>query len=445
MKDKFTIVITCYNQEEYIYNALHSVFIQDYNNIEIIITDDASRNFNKSKVEKYIKENRKDNIREYCFIINKKNIGTVKTLNKAIRNSKGKYITFFAADDELSNENVISNYARSFEKFNQRVITAQCYLYDDLLINNNGEYVNVKEANKFNKADTLDTFIKMVKGCFYGSGGTAYNKNIFEEFGCFNEKVKLVEDWAYYLHLLKNGIRIYFVDFPALNHRDGGMSHHNITDELPPHVKTYYNDLAIIQQQIILNDMPKLSDIKAYHVFQLVKTNYQSYQRYLNPIDIKKYNGFIKESMLKYFMSEKNIKLVEKKLKIYNFFKWHVYYKFKYLYKSNRVLSFSIVYWIIFNLLYLNSNPSILQNTNNEIIYLVSLFLIILYINNFLNKIGDNMIFCLPITTLVSYGLFKIFIINSIFTIFIPIIIYIIIYYILYIIRIYFKKTEQQN
>jgi len=107
MKDKFTIVITCYNQEEYIYNALHSVFIQDYNNIEIIITDDASRNFNKSKVEKYIKENRKDNIREYCFIINKKNIGTVKTLNKAIRNSKGKYITFFAADDELSNENII--------------------------------------------------------------------------------------------------------------------------------------------------------------------------------------------------------------------------------------------------------------------------------------------------------------------------------------------------
>ena len=38
-KDKFTIILLHYNQQKYIYNAIDSILNQDYNNIELLITD----------------------------------------------------------------------------------------------------------------------------------------------------------------------------------------------------------------------------------------------------------------------------------------------------------------------------------------------------------------------------------------------------------------------
>ena len=53
-KTQYTVILTNYNGEEYIYNALDSIFIQDYPNIQLIITDDSSTNFDQSSLEKYI-------------------------------------------------------------------------------------------------------------------------------------------------------------------------------------------------------------------------------------------------------------------------------------------------------------------------------------------------------------------------------------------------------
>lgn len=55
----YTIVLTHYNQMEYIEEALDSVFIQNYPNIELLITDDASKNFDENKVTEYIKNIKK--------------------------------------------------------------------------------------------------------------------------------------------------------------------------------------------------------------------------------------------------------------------------------------------------------------------------------------------------------------------------------------------------
>ena len=112
----FTIILTNYNNTKYIYTALDSIFCQDYNNIELIITDDGSNDFDKDKIEKYILKNKSKNIKRINFIFNSKNIGTVKTLNKALKKSQGNYIIFFASDDKLANSKVISNFVYQFDK-----------------------------------------------------------------------------------------------------------------------------------------------------------------------------------------------------------------------------------------------------------------------------------------------------------------------------------------
>ena len=54
-----TIILTNYNNEEYIYKAIDSILEQDYGNIELIITDDCSKKFDKDKINNYIDKNKK--------------------------------------------------------------------------------------------------------------------------------------------------------------------------------------------------------------------------------------------------------------------------------------------------------------------------------------------------------------------------------------------------
>ena len=130
MKDLFTIFITHYNQMNFIFTAIDSVLKQDYPNIELIIADDGSKDFNKEKVREYINKKKHNNIQNIIFTGKGKNVGTVKNTNQVLKVANGKYISFFAADDELSNSKVISNYVDSFVKYGKDVITAQSYLYD---------------------------------------------------------------------------------------------------------------------------------------------------------------------------------------------------------------------------------------------------------------------------------------------------------------------------
>lgn len=433
MKDLFTVVITNYNQEKFIFEALDSVLKQDYMQMELIITDDCSKKFAKDSIIEYIEKNKKRNLQNYDFVINRKNLGTIKTLNKAIKLAKGKYILFFAADDELHNEYVISHFVDAFKDSKHDVITAQSYLYDEFLMESFGPYVDYKKALKNNELMPLDLYSKMAKGCFYAAGATAYKTSLFQKCGLFNEKYKLVEDWSYWLHLLKNNVMIYFSNFGALNHRHGGMSHYTGVD-LPPHVITYYQDLLAIYETEVLQDMPNIRKIEMYDIYLDAQDKINFYLKILNDPRKAYYENLIKEDM------NKNIGNYLIKIKIFNFIKWHIYFKLKNMYRSNRVLTVSFIIWFIFNLFFTKG-----FSIQNETIIMFSSLVIIIMINNVLNKIGDNMIICLPLSTLIAYQIFIYLSINNILVCLIVFtLIYILIYYILYILRIIREKRREE-
>ena len=90
-----SIYITNFNYGNYIEKAIKSAINQTYKSIEIIIIDDASKDISKKILNKY-KKNKKIKI-----IYNKKKNGLVKSSNKAIKASKGKYVLRLDADDFL--------------------------------------------------------------------------------------------------------------------------------------------------------------------------------------------------------------------------------------------------------------------------------------------------------------------------------------------------------
>ena len=81
-------MIATYNHKNYILECLNSIKSQTYKNLEIIISDDCSKDETQKIIKNFIKQNRNLNIK---FFIQKKNLNISKNFNFLFNKSKGKY------------------------------------------------------------------------------------------------------------------------------------------------------------------------------------------------------------------------------------------------------------------------------------------------------------------------------------------------------------------
>lgn len=107
MSELLSIIVPVYNGEDSISRCLDSIYRQKYPNIELIIIDDGSTDNSYEYIEKYIKENVKNNI--CASVYRNENQGVSKTRNYGIEISKGNWITFIDQDDYID-DNYCDNY-----------------------------------------------------------------------------------------------------------------------------------------------------------------------------------------------------------------------------------------------------------------------------------------------------------------------------------------------
>lgn len=95
---KVSVLIPCYNVEEYIDECIQSVINQTLHEIEIICINDGSTDATLSILEKY------KLIDQRVIIINKKNTGYGDSMNKALDEAHGEYIGIVESDDFVEPE-----------------------------------------------------------------------------------------------------------------------------------------------------------------------------------------------------------------------------------------------------------------------------------------------------------------------------------------------------
>lgn len=89
-----SVLMTAYNREKYIAEAIESVIASTYQNWELIIVDDCS----KDKTVEIAKSYEAKEIRIKVYI-NEKNLGDYPNRNKVASYAKGKYLKYVDADD----------------------------------------------------------------------------------------------------------------------------------------------------------------------------------------------------------------------------------------------------------------------------------------------------------------------------------------------------------
>jgi len=93
-----SVLITSYNRERYIGEAIESVLNSTYQNFELIIVDDASTDHTVEIAKGY--ESKDDRITVH---INGKNLTQFHNRNKAATYAKGKYLKYVDSDDSIYN------------------------------------------------------------------------------------------------------------------------------------------------------------------------------------------------------------------------------------------------------------------------------------------------------------------------------------------------------
>jgi glycosyltransferase involved in cell wall biosynthesis len=91
-----SILMTSYNRQQYIAEAIKSVLQSTYTNFELIVVDDCSKDNTVKIAREY--ETRDARVKVY---INEQNLGDYPNRNKAASYASGKYLKYVDADDSI--------------------------------------------------------------------------------------------------------------------------------------------------------------------------------------------------------------------------------------------------------------------------------------------------------------------------------------------------------
>lgn len=213
-----SVIIPCYNHESYVEAAIRSVIAQDYENIELIVLDDGSKD-GSVEVIKALEAECQVRFVRYEFVA-KKNDGVAATMNMGIAWSKGEYISSVSSDDEMK-PNKISVLIGLIQGAGESV---QVACGDSAFMDNDGVTVSLSDTGEvivgeegwstfvsyyLRKRKDVDPFRNffsyktLIKGNYVPGMAMLWERNALLAAGCFTPGVA-IEDWDLWLRLARN-------------------------------------------------------------------------------------------------------------------------------------------------------------------------------------------------------------------------------------------------
>lgn len=203
-----SIVVPVYNAFKYLEKCIDSIISQSYNNIEIILVDDGSKDNSGQICDTYAK---KDN-RVVVFHTDNKGVSSAR--NTGIKHANGTYLMFIDSDDYVEKDYVL----KFVNAVNLGYDYAQCN-FNICIDDKVNKEIIIKEDKELSNINEIKYAIFSLK---YGSChnlsnsrcscGKIYNLNIIKNNNIrFDEKIYLLEDGLFNLEYIKYCDKCYLI------------------------------------------------------------------------------------------------------------------------------------------------------------------------------------------------------------------------------------------
>ena len=187
-----SVIMSAFNSEKSIRNALESIINQDYKNFEFLVLDDFSTDNTYEIIQEYSKTDNR--VRIYK---NEKNIGLTKSLNILIKNSKGDYIARQDADDVSLKNRLDIQIERIIKKQLDFVISRAIIKDTNKTIPGLSYFIPNKLAMKYK-----NPFIH---------GTLLINTNVIKSLGLYDENFFYSQDYKLFSDLMKSDYKYEFM------------------------------------------------------------------------------------------------------------------------------------------------------------------------------------------------------------------------------------------
>lgn len=210
-----SIIVLTYNSSLTILETLESLKKQSYPNIELIISDDASKDETVKICQTWVQAN-SYKFKKCTILTTESNTGVSANCNRGCKIANGVWIKLIAGDDALYPNAIYDfmtfshNYPQAkiihskincfFNTLNEKnLIKGEIVKYPPYFTDNKNNNVN-KQHNYLCLKNTIAALSVIIK------------KQIYDEIGGFDEDIKQCEDWPMWLKLTQKGYTFFFLN-----------------------------------------------------------------------------------------------------------------------------------------------------------------------------------------------------------------------------------------
>jgi len=183
-----SVIIPAYNAQQFIAEALDSVFSQTYKNFEVIVINDGSTDGTQKLLERY-----KNKFGEQLIIINQSNQGQVIAKNNGLKVAKGEFIAFLDSDDKWAPEKL----QLQLDLMSKSSNIGLCYT-EAILINEKGAKIGYRQVNDLYKGKCFERLIMRNN---ITASSVMIRKECIDKVGFYDEKLKTCENWDLWLRI----------------------------------------------------------------------------------------------------------------------------------------------------------------------------------------------------------------------------------------------------
>ncbi len=249
-KIRISIVIPAYNVEGYIKKTIDSCLNQTFDDYEIIVVDDGSKDNTGAIIDKYATENR--NFRA----IHQENGGVMSARLKGVEHSQGEWITFLDGDDRLPKDSLKTLYS---------------YVGNDIdivwgvraYVNDNND-ISKREKIRFRGKINGEEYMKIISKYPKSLHGMLFRKTLFVDPPVIDRRIVNNEDQIFNFFLSSRVRNVFGI---------AQVTHHYLVRSDSVSKKKYNEDYWYLLLNYLYDNFKKYNiETKYYNLFALIKT-----------------------------------------------------------------------------------------------------------------------------------------------------------------------------
>ena len=180
-----SVVMTVYNAERYLRQAIESVLSQTMKDFELIIVNDCSTDSSEEIIKSYLSDKR------IWYFKNEKNLKVSKSRNFGVSKASADYVAFIDSDDIWFEQKLEKQLEFMKQKNAQICYSSYAFISDDGMI-----------QNKIFDVPKEVTYKKLLKQNVITPSASMFKKDLLIKYPFYADEVH--EDFVSFLQMLKN-------------------------------------------------------------------------------------------------------------------------------------------------------------------------------------------------------------------------------------------------